>query len=57
MSNEQSIRDAAAEWITGLISGNGFGDDYVDDEVKQWSGDLLSSDLVRRIRREAGKRS
>jgi len=57
MSNEQSIRDAAAEWITGLISGNGFGDDYVDDEVKQWADDLLSSDLVRRIRREAGNRS
>lgn len=53
MSNEQSIRDAATEWIAGLISGNGFGDDYVDDEVKQWADDLLSSDLVRRIRREA----
>lgn len=53
MSNEQSIRDEAAEWIAGLISGNGFGDDYVDDEVKQWADDLLASPVIRRIQTEA----
>lgn len=53
MSNEQSIRDEAAEWIAGLISGNGFGDDYVDDEVKQWADDLLASPVIRRIQAEA----
>ena len=53
MSNEQSIRDVAAEWIAGLISGNGFGDDYVDDEVKRWADELLASPVIRRIQAEA----
>ena len=50
--SEPSIRNDAAEWLADLISGNGFGNDYGDEEVTGWADQLLASSVIRRIRAE-----
>lgn len=49
----KTIQEEAAEWIVDLLSGNGFGDDYTDEELATWSQEILSSRLVKRLQSAA----